>query len=294
MPGISGAARLVKSAATSKTTKSAVKKAAKSDIVKTAVSGIVVDAALPEIKERVAQRLNPDENEQTTEDDQVFTPADLGKWNEPTTLGLDSELYARYLRNQILVLSQYESYLEEYGSPEYEDYVNSFYAQCEEPVLQLHAAQVVAESIESYIKYLENYAVRNDDFRKYVLNGPEEPNIDTEVQSSKNEVREVVKSIEEYIERCNDYVNYLVEYTEEDPEFASHVSSYGHLIKGNVQELESAVIAELRYLSYLEEYAERDEEFRSHVDAFSPEGEAYYSLIETENELLKKSKDNST
>lgn len=294
MPGISGTARLIKSAAMSKTTKAAVKKAAKSDVVKTTVSGIVVDAALPEIKERVAQRLNPDESTQSDEENQTSTPGDLGKWNEPTTLGLDSELYAQYLRNQIHVLSEYETHLEDYVSPEYEAYVDAFHARCEEPALQLHAAQLVAESLETYMKHLQVYAVRNDDFREYILTGPEEPKVDQAGPAAKGDTQEALERVEESVEQLSEYINYLTDYIDKDPEFASHVSSYGHLIKGSIGDLESAVLAELQYLSYLEQYTENDEDFQNHVDAFSLDSEAYYSLIETENQLLKRLQDQSS
>lgn len=259
-----------------------MKKAASSSIVKSAVSTIVLDAAVPVLKSQLTQRFEKrNESEDSTNID------GLGNWDEPTTLGIQDERYTRYLRSQLLLLSEYEHHLESFGRDEFEGYVDRFYQSRADLNVQENANEFVIESLESYINHLEHYAVRNEGFREYVEEGSLDIRSRDSLSSSASDRVAMIVQADEYITACEQHIEYLLAYAEEDPEYETHANSFDKLFVGSVADMENAVLAAIQYLDYLNQFTTQDPQYRQHKDAFTPTGDAYYSLVAAENELIK-------
>ena len=283
MSGISSAIRLTKHAVTSPAAKSAVTKAATSTVVKSAVSTIVLDAAVPVVKDRIEHyRDGPDE----TRD--VLGIEDLGDWDDPSRLKLREEAYEQYLVSQLFILSDYADHLESFDEKEFEAYGDRFYRTCENRDLQRNANGFIIGSLESYIDHLENYAVRDDSFRSYVMESKHDIRSRDSLDSPVTDEVDELNHMDTHIKACERHIDYLLEYAAQDPEYERHAESFEQLLVGDVEKMENAVLASIQYLNYLEEYGNQSSRYQRHVDTFSPTGDVYYSLVAAENELLKR------
>lgn len=294
MPGISGIARVAKAAATSKTTKSAARKVIKSNIVKTVVSGIVIDTALPELKKRVAERLQSPQADSSESHSEQIRAEELGEWDEPSELGIETETYKAYLRAQLGILASFEEHLETYEVAEFESYVEEFYESCEDPELQLRATELAIRSVNGLINHLKTYAVHDDAFREFVVEHEQDAPPATPDYTDAVDPRETLQEVAVYLDARERYLSKLLQYTDEDPEFETHVSSYEAVIQGSVHDLEEVISASVNYVQYLQSYASGDSEFQSHIHTFDPSDETLISLLESENKLMKEIQTNGT
>lgn len=284
MPGLSGAAKVAKAVATSDATKQAVKNVAGSNVTKAIVSGIVIDTALPELKKRVAERLNSNSGDPKSTEAEY---QELGEWNDPSHLDFDSEEYRTYLRAQFQILGSYEAHLEAYEDADFESYINSYYNSCDDLEAHLQSIEVAVRSVDGFLNHLETFAVRNDDFREFLLERSEEYPDTTSFDSTTMSDRTRLRQMDEYLSEREAYLDALLEYTAQSSAFESHVDAYDVRLVGSVSEFEGTVDAVLDYLSYLESYKKQDEAFGDHVTSFELPDQLNYQLLKAENALIK-------
>ncbi|ELZ29023.1 hypothetical protein C474_14014 [Halogeometricum pallidum JCM 14848] len=165
--------------------------------------------------------------------------------------------------------------------------MNQFYSFCDELETQEKAAEFLISSLESYINHLEQFAVRDDEFRSYAVQGPVDIRSQNSVASPSDDRIQSLNDLEDYINACDRHIEYLQEYMNEDAAYKIHVESADDLLSGSVADMENAVLAGVSYLDYLEQYAGKNTHYNQYVEGFSVAGESYYSLVAAENELIK-------
>lgn len=289
MVGISSAAKVAAKAAKSSTVRNAATALLGSKTVRSAASEVVSSAAVPIINTKIKERWGKN-GEGEEQDAQDVTSEELGTWREPSTLGISSETYSTYLWTQILLLGEYESHLEDYDGEVYEAYVKDFYSQTDDLETHVEVLDTLVDAGEKYLSHLEQYAVRDGDFREYIQSyktsdvlAKDKPKI----FSTEPTPDEAIRALD-YQDRLSEYQEYLLDYAEDDPEYRDHIGAYGHPLKTMDVPLEMIVNATIERINYLEEFQSEDGCFDLHCESFDLPNEEYREFLEAENALLRQ------